>query len=155
MKNLFGEEAVVTVGRQEIRALSWKQPYASLMLHGKIETRTWSTPYRGLVLICASKVSYKESDLIGIAGSRGAQSILVKLHSEQIKEPVGMAIAVGRLVDCRKMKPSDTDRTFTSFNGNLWCHVYEDVRAIEPFDWKGSQGWKKLDEETIKRIKYL
>ena len=29
-----------------IRSLVWKEPFASLMLQGKIETRTWSTKYR-------------------------------------------------------------------------------------------------------------
>jgi hypothetical protein len=46
---------------QEIRALTWKEPYASLMLHGKIETRTWYTKYRGLVLICAGLKHYNEN----------------------------------------------------------------------------------------------
>lgn len=42
----------------DIRALSTKQPYASLMLHGKVETRTWDSKYLGWVLICASKQAY-------------------------------------------------------------------------------------------------
>jgi hypothetical protein len=44
---------------QKLMALSWKQPYAELMLHGKIETRTWQTKYRGWVMVCASKQPYE------------------------------------------------------------------------------------------------
>jgi len=40
-----------------IKALSLKQPYANWIAEGKktIETRSWSTRYRGDVLICASQ----------------------------------------------------------------------------------------------------
>ena len=39
-----------------IKALSLQQPYASHVASGKktLETRTWTTKYRGDVLICAS-----------------------------------------------------------------------------------------------------
>ena len=50
---------------EPIKALSWKQPYASLMLKGKIETRSWPTNYRGLVLICASKAPYSIKEIKG------------------------------------------------------------------------------------------
>ena len=38
-------------------ALSVKQPWASLIASGRkqIETRVWSTPYRGPLLICAGQ----------------------------------------------------------------------------------------------------
>lgn len=37
----------------------------------------------------------------------------------------------------------------------LYCHLYEDVKPIKPFPWKGSQGWKKLDRETIDKIQII
>lgn len=39
------------------KAISLRQPWASLVVHGRktIETRSWSTPYRGPLLIHASK----------------------------------------------------------------------------------------------------
>lgn len=138
-------------GYIEMRALSWKQPYASLMLHEKVETRTWYTKYRGLVLICASKQPYSEMQMFGISGDIITQKILT-MH---LKEPTGMAIAVGNLVDCRKMNPNDFGKTFTKFHPDLWCHFYENVRPIEPFQWKGSQGWKKLSTDEIAKIKFL
>ncbi|CAB4218363.1 hypothetical protein UFOVP1596_17 [uncultured Caudovirales phage] len=138
----------------EIRALSWKQPFATLMLHGKIETRTWPTKYRGLVLICASKQPYGFNTIKEIAGDYQYNRIMeliidVPLH-------YGHAIAVGKLVDCRPMWKDDEDACFVQyFPSALWCHVYEDVRAIEPMPFKGKQGWGKLDQEFINRIKFL
>ena len=67
---------------------------------------------------------------------------------------MGVAIGVGKLVDCRKMNIDDCEKTFTKFNPDLYCHFYENVREIEPFEWKGCQGWKKLDHKTIKKIKF-
>lgn len=52
--------------KPSIRALWWREPYASLMLQGKVETRTWNTNYRGLVLICASIKPYDDADILRI-----------------------------------------------------------------------------------------
>lgn len=139
-----------------MRALSWKQPYASLMLHGKIETRSWYTSYRGPVLICSSKSSYREDEIFRISGEKGAQRIFNFLNENGIKEPRGKAIAVGELVDCRRMTEEDEAATFVKLDGRvLYCHVYANVRAIEPFEWRGAQGWRTLSEEEKQKIKFL
>lgn len=140
---------------EEMRYLGWKQPYASLMLLGKIETRTWATKYRGLVLITASKTFYSEAQIMRISGERQTQHAFTALLKAGIKEPLGMAIAVGRLVDCRPMRKEDEDKCFVQYHPDLFCHVYEDVRPIEPIPIKGAQGWRKLSPEFISQIKYL
>ena len=148
MTDLFGTE--------EIRALNWKQPYASLMLHGKIETRTWDTKYRGLVLICASKLPYGfEAAHNNISGKDQWDRLWFHLDCPHFYDdfPLGKAIGIGRLADCRKMTPADEDACFVKYNENLFCHVYEDVKSIEQFDWKGAQKWKTLDNKTINKIK--
>jgi len=132
-----------------IKALFWKQPYANLMLHGKIETRTWNTNYRGLVLICASKVPYSNKLVNLISYNNYVQNTL---KGEEIK--LGSAIAVGNLVNCRPMLPEDELKSFVRYNPNLYCHIYENVRAIEPFEIKGQIGWMNLDDDTINKIKY-
>jgi hypothetical protein len=142
---------------EPIRALSWKEPYASLMLHGKIETRTWGTKYRGLVLICSSKKAYTHEQVYNISGGLVTDFIRKVIgrnydHWQNNIIKQGYAIAMGRLVDCRPMKKKDEDKCFVRYNSNLWCHIYEDVRAINPFPWKGSQGWKILTEEQISKI---
>lgn len=64
-------------------ALSIQQPWANLIRDGRktIETRTWATPYRGPLLLCASKVP----------------SI----------DPCGCTICLADLVDCRVMSDGD------------------------------------------------
>ena len=128
-------------------ALSWKEPFATLMLHGKIETRTWSTNYRGLVLICASKTPYNNKQLINIVGRD--YSII------SLGNTLGKAIAIGELVDCRKMKPEDEDLCFVKYRPDLFCHVYKNVRAIKPIPFKGKQRWSKLDDEFINKIQKI
>lgn len=155
-----------------VRALSWKQPYASLMLLGKIETRTWHTAYRGLVLICASKIPYPENMVMDISGISETQRIFTSLNDAGIKEPTGMAIAIGRLVHCRPMTKQDEKDCYVQYfepwteqkenkrgfiihrEKRLYCHIYEDVRAIVPFEWKGTQGFQTLNYSTISKIRY-
>lgn len=131
-----------------MRALSWKQPYASLMLHGKIETRTWKTDYRGPVLICASQKCYNFNQILEISGKDLTDRAMVIIQSYEF----GKAIAVGNLVGCRPMTKVDEDATFVSFREGLFCHVYENVREIEPFPWKGKQGWSTVPQEIIDKI---
>ncbi len=134
-------------------ALSWKQPFASLMLHGKIETRTWKTNYRGLVLICSSKKPYSYKIIKDISGEAQYQRIMDKTLDEELF--LGSAIAVGNLVDCRPMQPDDEEKTFVAYRDGLYCHIYENVKPIKPFIWKGTQGWKKVSQDIINKIEYL
>lgn len=103
----------------ELKALSIKQPYASLMLHGKIETRDWHTDYRGLVLICASKAPFGLQDIEKVSGLRQVDRILGLLPGYYNSAPVGQAIAVGRLIQCRPMVKSDEDACFVRWRDEL------------------------------------
>jgi hypothetical protein len=143
---------------QELRALSWKQPFAELMLRGKIETRTWKTNYRGWVLICASKKPYPPRELDEISGPIQYYRICKTLSDPNgvwDKLQHGVAIAIGRLVDCRPMELKDESECFVAFNPNLFCHVYTDVQAIKPIPWKGSQGWGKVPMEIKMQMQEL
>lgn len=150
-----------------IRALSWKQPYAGLMLRGKIETRTWDTPYRGWVLICASSKGYTFTETTEISGWGMAIPIDGWRHKNKKSYQDGKAIAVGRLVDSRVMDFGDENKTYVKFKepwqeenkktGKVatkmrWCHVYAEVQPIVPFEWKGKQGWSTLNEEQMDKI---
>jgi len=149
------QELFALEGKEKILALSWKQPFASAMLFGKIETRTWATPYRGWVLICTSKQPYNQETVESICGER----LFIKMCQAMNKDTStldlnGYAIAIGKLVDCRPMTRNDEDRTFVKFRGGLFCHIYEQVKKIEPFPWKGQQGWKTVDQ-SIYQIKII
>jgi hypothetical protein len=139
---------------QKLMALSWKQPYAELMLHGKIETRTWNTNYRGWVLICTSKQPYYTDQLRVISGVD--QMIRMgRFLSNKNPNYEGKAIAIGKLIDCRPMIEIDEDSCFVKFYPDLYCHIYDNVVPIKPFNWKGSQGWKEVNFELKQKIEIL
>lgn len=118
---------------QSIRALSWKQPYAELMLHEKIETRTWPTKYRGWVLICASKIPYDVYEIMSISGIKEFGWISELISLSKAYDDCGKAIAIGRLIHCRPMLPGDEFKCFVKHYPDLYCHFYSDVQAIVPF----------------------
>lgn len=141
-----------------VRALWWKQPYASAMLLGKIETRTWPTKVRGKVLICASVNSYAFKETQTISGKMFPFLVTEMVFSQIPKDIIdlcGHAIAIGDLVDCRPMVKEDERQTYVQYREGLWCHIYENVQAIEPFPLKGAQGWRILTEEQKELIKIL
>lgn len=137
-------------------ALSWKQPFGMAMLHGKIETRSWNTNYRGPVLICTSKKAYDLATVKRISGEKLFIDMCLKMDNDTATIDLnGYAIAIGNLVDCRPMTPEDEAETFVKYSEGLYCHVYADVKPIRPFLWKGTRGWKTVDPETVKQIQLL
>lgn len=150
--------------QNEVRALSWKPPFSELMLHGKQETRTWATNFRGLVLICSSAQPYADRELIAICGDEQYARILQLLGPKWYNVAKrGNAIAVGRLTECLPMNdqaPADTVEameaaTFVKNKPGLYIHFYEDVTPIQTFPWRGSLGWKTLTPEEKQKIKLL
>jgi hypothetical protein len=137
-----------------IRALWWKQPFASLMLHGKIETRTYPTKVRGKVLICATLKAFTYDEVLKIAGCDMEELIHETLKDEE-DIPNGVAIGIGDLIDCRKMLPEDRNKCFVGWHPSRWCWVFDNVQPIEPFQIKGKQGWGVLDDETKTKIKVI
>lgn len=150
MRDLFGQE--------EIKALSWRQPFATLMLYGKLETRTWFTTYRGLVLICASDIKVNHAKTLELAGPGGVKLIddFYKVNKINPDLVIGKAIAVGELVNCRAMTPADHKRAFVDYRPGLFVHVYRNVRRIEPMPFKGAQRWTtNIPPDYLESIKYL
>jgi hypothetical protein len=104
-----------------MKALSVRQPWASMIARGEktIECRSWPTKYRGPLLICAAKKPY---------GS----------------EPVGVAVAVVRLVDCRRFRVG-VDEAAAGCPGELgsaedWAWVLAEVEPVEPIPVSGKLG---------------
>lgn len=144
--------------QHELKALTWKQPFAQLMLHGKIETRSRRTHVRGWVLICAGQSAYdykKTLEIMGVEQYNRLKQTLSAIDAAEITTNHGFAIAIGKLVDCRPMTPEDADACFVAYRTGLWCHIYEDVQAIEPIPWKGAQGWRTVPDDVKSKIKIL
>jgi hypothetical protein len=160
----------------EIRALWWNQPYAGLMLHGKIETRTYPTKVRGNVLICVCKTPLTISQVSEIAGHDQYMRIVQSPLSGHVfhRENLGSAIAISVLVDCRPMTKEDEDKCYVRYrepwteervnkktgkvkiiHKQLWCWVFEKVKPIQPFQIDGKQGWAILTDEEKNKIRVL
>lgn len=99
------------------KALSVKQPFASMIAQGKktIETRTWSTEYRGDLLI----VSTQKPIIPGL--------------------PSGKALCIAKLVDCRPMLIEDEGLARFQWYRGAWAWVLEDILPIQPFGVRGRQ----------------
>lgn len=104
-----------------MKALSLREPWAGLIRSGKktIETRTWSSRYRGEVLICASKLP--ASPL------------------------AGQAVAVAKLVDCRPMTKADEAAAGCELYPKAVAWILEEIRPIRPFPVKGTLGLTDVD----------
>jgi hypothetical protein len=106
----------------KLRALSLKQPYANWIVSGRktIETRTWSTSYRGDVLICASTTG------------KG--------------EPKGVALCVVRLDSVRPMTKEDETAACVERYPKAQAWEISNLRLLKkPFPVKGRLGLFSLE----------
>jgi hypothetical protein len=82
-----------------MRALSLYQPWASLIVYGykRIETRRWSTTYRGTLLIHANKNKRWMPDFSRLLHEAGLPDAM-----KDLPMPFGAALGSVEVVDCRK-----------------------------------------------------
>ena len=141
-----------------MKALSLFQPWAALVAAGqkKIETRSWSTQYRGALAIHVSgRIPAECKHLIGPGCEPFASALKGVLWdwpegsmcAQQLPENyhLGCVIAVGRLVRCELIglnyPASLNELSFGDFRIGRYAWILEDVRALEtPVQVKGSLG---------------
>lgn len=111
-----------------MKAISLKQPFTNYIAEGKktLETRTWSTKYRGPILIVSSL-------------------------SPKI-EPIGQALAVATIVNCRPMLKSDEKAACCELYERAIAWELTDIHRIKPFPVKGSLSIYNIDVEEIEII---
>ncbi len=100
-----------------MKALSVKEPWASRIAYrGKtIETRDWYTPFRGPLLICASR---KPESAVS-----------------------GKAVAIVNMIDCRPMRPEDEVAGQCLYYPGAYAWLFADIKPLEmPFCVKGQLG---------------
>ncbi len=104
-----------------VRALSLKEPWASMMLEGKkkIETRVWRTKYRGKIFLCCSKKP---------------QSALS-----------GKAFAIAEIVDCRKMRKEDEKDACCKVYPRAYSWILKNITPLQPFDVQGQLGLFEIE----------
>ena len=122
-----------------MKAISIRQPWASLIARGikTIELRSWTTRYRGRLLVCASK-----GDVILPEGTA----------------PGGVALCTTELYDIRKTCPDDLvpsampdDAVFADIK-NSYAWLLRNTQEIIPFPVKGKLSLFEVEDSFIQDL---
>ena len=161
-----------------MKVISLWQPWASAIALGskRIETRSWSTNYRGPLAIHAAKRWTREEDeLIHFYYWMGAMGLPYGVQGRQEKWdslPKGAIVATCNLVDCRPTGsfrleeiektiycPADprseeyswTERLMGNFELGRFGWVLDDIKPVpEPIPFKGAQGFFDVPDELLR-----
>lgn len=139
-----------------MKAITLTQPWATLVAIGekRIETRSWSTSYRGALAIHAAKGFPKVARQISL------QSPFIEAlnRAGYLPDlPFGCVVATCRLVDCRlivdshfaltvsvdsrMLPPLGLERKFGDYSPGRYAWILEDVKPLlEPIPAKGALG---------------
>ena len=117
-----------------MKALSVKNPWAGWVYNRKkpIETRTWSTEYRGDILICCSKTIDKN-----VQGKFDPECYIT-----------GKAICVVELYDVVKMEKSHQFEAMCKVYEGAYAWLFRNIRKIEPVPVKGQLSLFEVPEGT-------
>jgi hypothetical protein len=136
-----------------MKAITLTQPWATLVAIGakRIETRTWSTNYRGPLAIHAAKGFPR--DAIELALEEPFRSTLARAGVKRLDDlPRGAVVATARLVECRSTTPdmidgswvaglSDLEDAFGDYSPGRYGWVLADVEPLaEPVPARGALG---------------
>lgn len=152
-----------------MRALTLTQPWASLVALGqkRIETRSWSTPYRGPVAIHAAKGLQSiggEAALPGLCYQEPFRQALfgdVWYPPGRIFEliPRGVVVAVVDLVDVTKtgeawsVQPDERELAFGDYAPGRFAWVLDNLRRLEaPLPCRGALGLWTLPVEIERSL---
>lgn len=140
-----------------MRILTLTQPWATLVAIGakRIETRSWSTKYRGLVAIHAAK-----GFPIQCLALCGEEPFSTALRDELAKDalPRSQILAIADLVDCvstnvKNETLSYRERSFGDYSPNRFAWKLANVRRLEvPFAFKGALGLRSLPDEIARKL---
>jgi hypothetical protein len=128
-----------------VRAITLYQPWASLIALGfKVhETRTWSTSYRGAMLIHAGMARSRELDRM----TRSADAVLCQAGYPALPPdlPRGAVVAIADLVDCLRTEATqprdDLDHAFGDWGRGRYAWRLADVRPLRvPVRCRGRWG---------------
>ena len=133
--------------QNQAKAISLHQPWAELIAMGfkHYETRSWSTNYRGKLVICSAKKNTKQQQL-NYESLASILGIDLTLHPWD-SLPLGMAIALVNLTDCIKMTDefieaqSEHEQLCGHWEPGRFAWKLDDISPISPpISIKGQQG---------------
>lgn len=139
-----------------MKAISLTQPYATLIALGakKIETRSWSTSYRGPLAIHAAKN-------MPLWAKMACFEPQFMRFLEGHALPLGWVIAVCNLTNCKRITPDNTpgepEFSFGDYTPGRWMWTLENVKEIKPVAVKGKLGlweWDYVDanQDQVQRL---
>ncbi len=123
-----------------MKALSVQQPWAALLLVGTktIEVRSWKTPHRGLLLICASAMP---------------KAVFFKLKDQPAELlPAGAIMGIVDLIDCRPMVEADDEASFGNYIPGAFAWVVKPIAFCRPDKLKGALGLFNVPDEKIIKL---
>lgn len=157
-----------------MKALSLTQPWATLVAIGakRIETRSWSTPWRGLIAIHAAKGLSSvggHDGLIDLCLNEPFRSALVRGGAGLITPggdlPLGAIVAVAKLADVRSTGPvdgrpvswicdlSEQELAFGDYFPRRFGWFLEDIQALpEPIPCRGALGLWGVPADVLAQI---
>ena len=128
-----------------MKAISLKQPFASLLTIGAktVETRPWSTRYRGPMIIHAEKTTDPVTDPY-------FKSILEAHGLNCDKLPSGRIVGLATLIDCRKIEneniPCYPQLAFSDFKPGWYLFEFANIiRLKKTFPAQGADHLDHLD----------
>jgi activating signal cointegrator 1 len=145
-----------------IKGLSLWQPWASLIAlgHKRIETRSWSTTYRGWIAIHAAKKWSK--DLQALCYRDPFLECLADLDLSRDKNlPLGGFVAVARLVAVDrtevitfpKTREGFRERSFGDYRTGRFAWRLEEITAIEFLPAAGKQGLWTVEGNALDQLR--
>lgn len=139
-----------------MKALSLMQPWATLVAIGakRIETRSWTTRYRGPLAIHASRrLLPAEARLCCVvpfrtaleAGGYRFDDASRASRRNPFRLPLGMIVAVANLVEVRQITasniPNEPERSFGDYTPGRYAWLLSDIVCVpEPIPARGSLG---------------
>lgn len=148
-----------------MKALSLTQPWATLVAIGakKIETRSWSTTYRGRIAIHAAKAlaGMRVADFVKLCSSEPFRSALGSDGDLLVR---GAVVATAFLKGVRNIQPrvdgdldpadlTDEERAFGNYTTGRYAFIFDNVRAIPaPIPAKGALGLWEWDGIGVCRL---
>jgi hypothetical protein len=151
-----------------MKALSLWQPWATLIAIGakSIETRSWSTTYRGPLAIHAAKKWDRATSRM-CADEPFRSQLLAAGYEPQRSDwglPLGAVVALARVEDCFQFKaadmvnrqgerrplPDEMERAFGDYFPGRFGLILRDVRKLErPIPYRGHQGPFDIPDEML------
>lgn len=153
-----------------MKGLTIWQPHASMLACGmrRIETRSWSTGYRGPLLIHASKKW--DSGIVFECAEVGRAMVEIEFTppseaagvagSWDFASTLGKGLAVVELVDCRPIPDPDNepdatvwDCMFGGWGASRWGWVFTNLQPLsEPVEVRGLPSLWDVPAEIVEQV---